>query len=332
MKKMRWWIAILLILACNLPRAVKVTGPSPTRTPAPPTATAGPAVESTRVLAVELPATQVEIDGTQYQAYQVAGDPFRFLCPEPCAGYRGLIYSQYAGFKHAREALLKITGVDTLRELQPVDIHLLTDSKCTASRAGATPSFAGHDRDGQAYICSFIFDVPRGTLGPPYSPQEALRLDHQAVLIHQYMQTIFYGRVEHKAGAMSDFVTPIALYVTGTLGVPDLCTYHPATPPGDYGGWLIYNLCRDNDFRVDKFAPIMITLDRLYRRDDGRKHEEFEHLAPSMAQFREIFDDQLPGDPREAFRDACWPADLFEDIYTLRSACTLERPTVEPTP
>jgi hypothetical protein len=244
-----------------------------------------------------------------------------------------LIYSQYAGFKAAREILLKVTGVDTLRELDPVDIHVMRDPKCPAPREGAWPSYAGHDPGGSAYICSFILDSPPGTTGLPYTSQEALSLDHQTALIHEYMRTMFFGRVENNAGAMNDFTTPFALLVTGTLGGTDICKYHPTTPPGDYGGYLIYNLCRDNDFRADKLAPALVALDRLYRRDDGRVDEGYEHKSPTAAQFREVINDELPGDVREGFRDACWPADLFEDIYTLRSnICSQPRPTVEPTP
>ncbi len=65
----------------------------------------------------------------------------------------------------------------------------------------------------------------------------------------------------------------------------------------------------------------MRAVDRIYRRDDGRLHERFEHLVPDMAQFRFELKGVVGRDVSGAFEDSCWPPELFEDTYTLPSKC-----------
>lgn len=323
LRSISWLLPLLLLPACNLPRPTAVPRtPAPTGT-AVPTATPRPMglVEPTLAVAVELPMAPVEIDGVAYVAFETPGEPFRFVCPAPCAGYSQLMYWQIAGFRTAHEILVRTIGVDTLRELQPIDIHVLEDPKCGTRTQAPEPSFAGHDPRGRAYVCSFVFEAFKASPPAPETAREATRLDHQVELIHAYLHTIFFGRVPIEAGAMHDFVTPIALYVTGTLPGGDLCTYHPASPPGDYRGWLIYNLCQDAGFEIEDLAPAMKAIDRLYRGDDGRVDERFEHLVPDMAQFRWELKGTVGRDLAGAFADACWPAELFEDTYTLKSSC-----------
>jgi hypothetical protein len=273
----------------------------------------------------------VQIEGVQYQSYQAPGDPFRFVCPVPCAAAPQLIYAQYSGFKQARGTLLQIMGVDTLPELQPVDVHVSNDPKCGKLKDAPALSFAFHNANGNAYICTFIFEYSQGYNGQPYSPELAVRLDQQTILIHEYLHTIFFGRVASEAGSMHDFVTPISPYVTDMLGTGDLCAYHPQSPPGDYGGWLIFELCRQNGFRIEKLAPAMVALDQLYQSGGGQVQEGYQHPVPTMGQFRQILNQALGSDTSKAFADSCWPAKLFGDSYTLSNACLYPTPTVQPT-
>jgi hypothetical protein len=321
-----YWLLPLLLAACNLPVAAPTaSAPYQTSTPEP-TPTPRPAgfMEPTLAVAVELTADSIDIEGVPYLAYQTDGDSFRFVCPAPCTGYSQVMYWQYAGFRAAHELLIQTVGVDTLSELQPVDIHLMEDPKCGARADAPEPAFAGRDPRRNAYVCSFVFEDLGLTPNTPITPEAARaasRLDHQADLIHAYLHTIFYGRVPSEAGDMHDFVTPISLYVTKTLPGQDLCTYRPATPPGDYGGRLIINLCEDAGFEIEALAPTMRAVDRLYRSDDGRVDERFEKLVPDMAQFRWELRGVLGRDVATEFADACWPADLFEDTYELDSKC-----------
>lgn len=278
-------------------------------------------MEPTLPVAVELPAAPVDIEGVSYMAYQANGDPFRFVCPAPCVGFSQLMYWQYSGFKAAHELAVKTMGVDTLAELQPVDIHVLEDQKCGRRADAPEPSFAGHDPRGRAYVCSFVFEAFKNSPITPEAARDAARLDHQTAIIHAYLHTIFFGRTPSQAGAMHDFVTPLALYVTGVLPGGDLCTYQPETPPGDYGGSLIRALCQDDGFEIEDLAAAMKAVDRIYRRDDGKVEERFDHPVPDMAQFRWELRGVLGQDVSGAFKDACWPANLFEDTYELSSQC-----------
>jgi hypothetical protein len=230
------------------------------------------------------------------------------------------MYWSYAGFQGAHEILVDTMGVDTLAELQPVDIHVFEDQKCGTREEAPEPTFAGRDPRGRAYVCGFTFEDFKDAPITPEEARQASRLDRQAGLVHAYLHTIFFGRVPSNVG-MHDFITPIALYVTDTLPGRDLCTYHPDEPPGDYRGWLIYTLCEDDHFEIEDLAPAMRAVDRIYRRGDGRINERFEHLVPHMSQFRWELKGAVGTDVSGAFADSCWPAELFEDTYDLPSKC-----------
>ena len=113
---------LFLMLACQ--------GLNVTVTPTPtPTATPGEIVP--------IPVSSIQIEGVPYQAYQIPGDPFRIVCQEPCTLDPQYIFAEYAGFRLARVKLIQLTGVDTLAELQPVDMHLaFDDSICSAHPYG----------------------------------------------------------------------------------------------------------------------------------------------------------------------------------------------------
>ena len=257
---------------------------------------------------VPVPAAEIQINGIPYLSYQMPGDPFRFVCRQPCTADPAVIHGQYAGFRRARDLLLQVTGIDTLPELQPVDIHLTNDEQCgTLADAGAL-SFAWYRHPGNAYVCTFLFEY-RGQNGESYTPELASEMYNQVILLHEYLHTIFYGRLPDTLAAMHDFVTPVALYVTGTDSGPEaFCSYNPITPPGDYGGYLIWELCRRNGFTLETFRSSLIELDALYQAGGGSQQQGLSRLTPSISQYREILNRLLGSDTRQAFADACWPA------------------------
>ena len=121
----------------------------------------------TPIAVVPIPVRQVQIEGVPYQAYQLPGDPFRFVCQEPCPLDEQYIYAEYAGFRAAHAKLIQLTGVDTLAELQPVDMHLvLEDSVCGDAPYGHAYVYSGTH---QAFTC---------TEGPGYYPtiEEKIRM------------------------------------------------------------------------------------------------------------------------------------------------------------
>ena len=102
-------------------------------------------------------------------------------------------------------------------------------------------------------------------------------------------------------------------------------------PPGDFGGWLINELCRQNGFTLPDLARSLIQLDKLYLSGGGQVDEEgYEHPVPTVAQYRDILNSLLGSDTTPAFAAACWPPELFGNSYSLVGACY--QPTVSGTP
>jgi hypothetical protein len=338
------FLALFLIVACNFPgvglKPGNVASPTkpPDLTPAsggnpPPTrpasAQTNPPTPSSAAKIVSIPKSVVEIDGHAYDAYQVPGDPFRFVCQQPCKADPNLIFAQYAGFNNARQVMLQLTGIEPLAEIQPVDFHLTNDSTCGTLATARALSFAVNVPPKHAYICTFLFEYVQAS----YTPDVAVQVDQQTIFVHEYLHLVFKGRIVNEAGAMHDFVTPLGLYIGHNLdSYENPCTYHPLSPPGDYGGYLLSNLCKQNGFSMEKLAPILIALDTLYQSGGGKVSEGYKHPSVTMGQFRDIINQQVGSDSKQAFADACWPANLFGDNYQLSYACLYPTPTVAPTP
>ncbi len=278
---------------------------------------------STPIPIVPVPFSSIQIEGVPYTAYQIPGDPFRFVCQDPCPLDQQYIYAEYAGFRVAHARLTDLTGVDTLPELQPVDMHLdLEDSICSEYPWGHAYIYSGIH---QAYTC---------TEGPGYYPtleekiRMAAQLDGQYFPVHEYMHTLFFGRLSGNAGnfqdylaeSMHDFVVPVPSYAVGILDPAGFCSYRNELPPGDYGGWLISELCRQNGFKLPDLALSLKALDSLYQSGGGQVDVAgYQHPVPTMSQYRDILSRILGSDTTSAFAAACWPPQFFGNSYSLPS-------------
>jgi hypothetical protein len=330
MRKIFLVFTILLVLACNLttvapPPAQTALQDIQTPESIDPTPEATGTGTSAPAEIVPVPVSSVQIEGVAYKAYQIPGDPFRFVCQEPCPLDPQYIYAEYAGFRLALPMLIKLTGVDTLAELQPVDMHLvLEDSICKELPIGHAYVYSNTH---QAYTCSE---------GPGYYPtieekiQKAAQPGEQYFPLHEYMHTIFFGRISGKAGNFEapkayyfhDFVVDIPSYAIGGLDPAGFCSRRYKLPPGDFGGWLINELCRQNGFTLPDLALSLIQLDKLYLSGGGHDNQEgYEHPVPTVAQYRDILNGLLGGDTTPAFAAACWPPELFGNSYSLGPAC-----------
>ena len=290
---------------------------------------------STPIAIVPVPVSLIQIEGVPFKAYQIPGDPFRFVCQEPCPLDLQYIYAEYAGFRLAHVMLIQLTGVDPLTELQPVDMHLVFEDSICHDLPGGHASIYAHTH--QAYTCSD---------GPGYYPtiEEKIRMaaqpDGQYIPLHEYMHTLFLGRIfgkagiftDHRAWYFHDFVGPIPSYAIGILDPARFCSYRDPIPPGDYGGWLISELCRQNGFQLTHLALSLIELDRLYQSGGGQVYQEgYEHPVPSVAQYRDILNRLLGSDTTPAFAAACWPPELFGNSYSPSSACAIATISGSPT-
>jgi len=284
---------------------------------------------------VPVPSSSIQIEGVAYTAYQMPGDPFRFVCQEPCPLDVEYIYAEYAGFRLGHAKLIELTGVDTLAELQPVDMHLvLDDSICSELPVGHAYVYA---KVHQAYTCSD---------GPGYYPtlaekiEMATRLEGQYFPLHEYMHTIFFGRLsgtagnfqDYKAAFFHDYVVPVPSYAIGILDPVEFCSYHEMAP-GDYGGWLIYDLCQQNGFQLTDLTLSLIELDNLYQTGGGQVAQDgYEHPAPTVAQYRDILNNLLGSDTTQAFASACWPPEFFGSSYSAAPGCVTAPTGGTPTP
>ena len=172
----------------------------------------------------------------------------------------------------------------------------------------------------------------------------AAQLDGQYFTLHEYMHTIFFGRIsgtagdfqDYKAAFLHDYVVPRPGYAIDVLNPDEFCSHRDQYAPGDYGGWLISELCRQNSFQLTTLGLSLIDLDELYQSGGGQVFQEgFEHPAPTVAQYRDILNNLLGSDTTKAFADACWPSELFGNSYLTSPACvvpTTEGPSGTPTP
>lgn len=327
-----------LMLACNAVTGASTPDPTgSTGEPIPPPASQVPAaaVTATNDVIDTILTIPVQIGGVAYTAYQIPGDPFRFVCQEPCRLDPEYIYAEYAGFRLAHASLIQLTGVDTLVELQPVDMHLdVEDSVC-----GDAPY-------GHAYVYSDVHQAYTCSDGPGYYPTLEEQIANAALPgqqyfpLHEYMHTLFFGRLSGTAGSFQDYraaffhdyIVPIPSYAIGILDPAGFCSYRDLAP-GDYGGWLIHELCQQNGFQLQHLAQSLIALDALYQSGGGQVPQTgYEHPAPSVAQYRDILNDLLGSDTTQAFAAACWPPELFGNSYQPSPACVPSKTNATATP
>jgi len=291
---------------------------------------------STPIAIIPIPVSSIQIEGVPYKAYQISGDPFRFVCQEPCPLDQQYIFAEYAGFRLAHPKLIQLTGVDTLTELQPVDMHLVIDDSICGELPGGHAGMYASTR--KAYTCSD---------GPGYYPtieekiQKAAQPENQYFPLHEYMHTIFFGRISGKAGDFQDyyaeffhdFVVPLPSNAIGIVDPAGFCSYRNEAPSGgDYPLWLISELCRQNGFQLKHVALSLIELDKLYQSGGGQVELGFTQRVPTVAQYRDILNRLLDSDTTQAFADACWPPELFGNSYSIPPACLSISTADTPTP
>jgi hypothetical protein len=341
MRKIFLVFTVLLLLACNLTTVASTpaqTGSQAIQTPE----SSGPTAEATGTGTpapaeiVPVPVSSIQIEGVPYSAYQIPGDPFRFVCQEPCPLDPQYILAEYAGFRLALPMLIKLTGVDTLAELQPVDMHLvLEDSICKDFPIGHAYIYTSTHK---AYTCT---DGPGIYATIEEKIQKAAQPGEQYFPLHEYMHTIFFGRISGRAGNFEaptayyfhDFVLDIPAYAIGGLDPAGFCSRRFELPPGDFGGWLINELCRQNGFTLPDLALSLIQLDKLYLSGAGQDIQEgYKHPVPTVAQYRDILNGLLGSDTTPAFAAACWPPELFGKNYSLGPACAQPTTSISGTP
>ena len=112
MRKILLVIPLFLVLACNLTLVSRPPAPTASQGIQTPESS-GPTVEAISpdtpapAEIVPIPVSPTQIEGLPYSAYWIPGDPFRFVCQEPCRLDPQFIFAEYAGIRLAHAELIE---------------------------------------------------------------------------------------------------------------------------------------------------------------------------------------------------------------------------------
>jgi len=154
-------------------------------TPEPPPPS--PPMQPPPLVVLPVPKSHVMIEGKSYDAYQDPAETFRIVCQTPSAIDETAIFAKYAGMREAKHLLIDATGIDTLPQLLPIDVHLAADDACGPFNPNVAGDAGQYPSDGRGRLC--LFAVENGTRPPPtvpdpLVPETAIKLDHQGLFVH----------------------------------------------------------------------------------------------------------------------------------------------------
>ncbi|MBI2146332.1 hypothetical protein HYU22_03265 [Candidatus Woesearchaeota archaeon] len=244
------------------------------------------------------PDTNFEERTAQYDAYFIPGETFRIICQQPCVIPENILKKKVVGADAAIRALIDLTDVDVLPILEPVDIHLSSSVECgnyqeKLSRNGYVSRFSGSRPSGVpgvttgSYMCLWEFDDEQLIL--PLTEENALRIEAQAVLVHEYSHILFYRR---SFASPEGFVQTLQMYVSGAWDgegrsrnnfprMTDACNPLLQTRVPD-----VYALCSRCGFQMQDFRIILQRVHELYSRGEGAAVEG----KVSVPQLKQIID------------------------------------------
>ena len=226
------------------------------------------------------------LKGSAFDTWQEPSDTaWRFACQTPCAIPLPTLQAAANGFLAAKQQLLGFSGIDTVVELQPVDIFFESNSICPPypGIAGYTSTYfpyAGNIR--RAYSCLFLWDYQQSGQIQYFTPASAGLASSQTLIVHEYAHSIFFNR---HVRSYEDFVRYWSYRIGGTVPLPQgMCSENLVT----YSAPLVYQLCQqfgadDSDVRAS-----LILLDWLYRAG-----APYNKPSTSISQLRERFDARL---------------------------------------
>jgi hypothetical protein len=302
----------LAAVLCITLTAAACDSTTPERPPPPP-------MQPPPVVVPPVPKSQVMIEGKSYDAYQDPAETFRIVCQTPCAIDEATIFAKYAGMREAKHLLIDATGIDTLPQLLPIDVHLAADDACGPFNPNVAGDAGQYPTDKRGRLC--LFAVENGMRPPPWVPDPlvpatAVQLDHQVLFVHEYTHTIFFGR--HFV-SWEDVARALSYSVTGIY--TNLCDRELDS----IGAHLTYRLCKEDGLTPAQLKQSLIALDALYQEDKGELTDfgtspEFPHVPTSVAQWR-ILLDGITGKPTtQAFIDAGVRYNALGDEVTLTPA------------
>ena len=255
--------------------------------------------KDTVAITTKNPDTDYEERTATYDAYFIPGESFRIICQQPCPISESILKKKVVGADAAIRALVDFTGIDVLPIAEPVDIHLTSSVECgdyqeKLRRQGYVSRFSGTRPSGVpgvtegSYMCLWEFDDEQ--LLFPLNEENAMRIEAQGVLVHEYAHILFYRR---SYASPEDFVKALQFRVSGIWDgegmdwqdfplVTDACDVRL-----EISAQSVYQLCTRCGYRMDDLRATVQRIAEIYARGDG---EEIEGKV-SMPQLKAIIDD-----------------------------------------
>jgi hypothetical protein len=260
------------------------------------------------ILKTEAVATHFGEQSPIYDVYYYEEDPnIRVVCQQPCPIPENILKKKTAGVYFAVKELFKLTQLDVLDKLKPVDIHLTSDIECGdyqeilmmdgyVSRYSVTRS----PPLGGSYMCLWSWDDENLVLplNPDYASQmgqdaeeNALRLEGQGLVVHEYTHILlsdfcFYTEAFAKA---------FSFYISGMW---DGNYYLPANFPrianacdqNLNSGYEInvYNQCTQCGFSYEDISSFVHIMRETYLNGEG---EGWYENGLTINQMMEIFEE-----------------------------------------
>ncbi len=243
--------------------------------------------------------TNFEERTATYDAYFIPGETFRIICQQPCPIEENILKQKVVGADAAIRALIDLTQIDVLPILEPVDIHLTSSVECgnyqeKLQRNGYVSRFSGGRPQGVpsvtpgSYMCLWEYDDEQLIL--PLNEENALRIEAQGVLVHEYAHILFYRR---SFASPEGFVQALQLYVSGAWDgeargrtnfprMTDACNPELERRVTD-----VYLLCSRCGFQMHDFRTVLQQVSDLYTREAGEAIEG----KVSIPQLKQIIDD-----------------------------------------
>lgn len=225
-----------------------------------------------------------------YDTFYLPGANWRVVCEQPCGLTDDLLKKKVLGAGNAIEKLLELTSADALAKYTPIEINVASSSMCgdyaalLAENGYVNRYFSPKFPTPGSYMC--LWEADDNKLILPLNDENAMKLEAQMVLIHEYSHIIFQGRVQTWPENFEDFVKAFAFYVSGVWDgngllsenfpkITDACHSVLQGYAGD-----VYNLCIKCGFQFDDIATLFQMIDA----------EKGTGSAISESKLKEIFD------------------------------------------
>lgn len=150
-----------------------------------------------------------------------------------------LLAAKRQGILTAMERVIEFCGADVLPMYAPVTFHSSGDTFCGEYTSGTT-GHAALDSLGQGHLC--LFDVEKENRSLPFTPENAIRMEDQLLVIHEVIHTWFKGR-NHNYRIQEPFCKIVSFILSDAAFGPDYCSFFSELPD-DRPDVLLKYLCQ----------------------------------------------------------------------------------------